>query len=51
MRAAGLGVDAGPSSFVLAVGDRRVWVRESFVLHDPNDEMGLLFGFQLLEIV
>jgi hypothetical protein len=43
----GLGIDAGPSSFALAVRDGRVWVRDSFVLHDLNDEMGLLFGFQL----
>jgi len=26
-------------------------VRDSFVLRDPNDEMGLLLGFQALEIV
>jgi hypothetical protein len=51
MRAAGLGVDAGPSSFALAIGDGRVWVRDTFVLRDPNGEMGFLFGFQLLEIV
>jgi hypothetical protein len=44
--AAGLGVDAGPSSFALAVGDERVWVCDSFMLRDPNDEMGLMFGFQ-----
>jgi hypothetical protein len=42
--AAGLGVDAGPSSFALAVGDERVC--DSFMLRDPNDEMGLMFGFQ-----
>jgi hypothetical protein len=35
---------------VVAVGDERVWVRESFVLRDPNDDMGLLFVFQVLEI-
>ena len=46
----GLGVDAGSSSFALAVGDRRIWVRDSFMLRDPNDKIGLLFGFRLLEI-
>lgn len=32
---------------VVAVGDRRVWVRDSIVLCDPNDDMGLLFAFQV----
>ena len=50
-RTVGLGVDARPSSFVLAVGDGRIWARDSFVLHDPDEEMGLLFGFHLSEIV
>ena len=36
---------------VVAVGDRKIWVRDSFVLHNLNDDMGLLFALQLLETV
>jgi len=34
-----------------SVGEGRFWVHDLFVFRDPNDDMGLLFAFQLLEIV
>jgi hypothetical protein len=40
-----------PLLFALAIGDGSVWVRDSLVLRDPNEEIGLLFAFQLLEMV
>jgi hypothetical protein len=50
-RWAGLGVDASRLFFALAVGHGMFWVVDSLVVRDSNDGMGLLYGFELLEIV
>ena len=35
----------------MAIGEDKIWVRDLFAVRDPNYEMGLVFGYVLLEIV
>jgi hypothetical protein len=37
--------------FAFAIGGRHFWVSSSSTVHDPNGEIGLVFGSTLLEIV
>jgi len=41
----------GAGGFASAVGEERFWVPDPFVARDPNQQMGLVFGFPLLETV
>ena len=39
------------ASFGLAVGEDKIWARDLFAVRDPNNEMDIVFGYVLLEIV
>ena len=39
------------TQLALAVGKGKFWVRDPFVVRDPNHGMGVVFRFSLFEIV
>ena len=45
------GVERAVPAFASAVGEEQFWVPDLFVARDPYQQMGLVFGFPLLETV